>query len=732
MATGDITAVAVRETGWDVDLTVEGWAGDQGDIAYDFALDADSEPTAATPYLDFTDEGYTPAGAVTTVSRRVYLTKAVRRPYPNEASLDETDSGADLVVRVSLSDWVDDSATSVTLTAPAAWATNSGASAGDSAATSGLSGTNASTLAPPASVTQWDGVAGVRSGERVKADFAVAVDAYHMHGVAAVKFTATGVTSGHVETATVSVRTALRRDAIAGSGKWYSAYQATIPVAGFAQGETVDVDYEVFPAIGASAAVLSTSGNTAADDEVAGQNTASLIVDKDNLLDVFAYVDPVSGDDGTGVVSGTAATAAAAPFATLKAAMDDPGNANVVRLEAGTHRLPSAFGTKDLAEWRVVEPAPGEDASTAIVEYNGRTFLRNRRVWFKGVGLTQNGTNGYIQGGSAVAFSRYKWCVRNITTTAAVGVGYRSSGCYIEESTWGGNAAFDNDANNRNPYVIDGITAENLGTSRPDRFVACDVDSVGLKNPRYVGRSDTNRIYANNSVGDDGSATPSLQIADTGDATNIAVTGNIFEWSGPGGGGEMIGISRDGTAHDTRHIIIWNNAFVGERCNWFYNDAGSDVSLHTHCSVRGNALSNHNIKADLFGTPNGARIGNWGPLHGCGIRGNLYERSAGATFTPEFAGLGTRYLNAPVTGTDSLFGFVDNGGTEGGDGSGDGDYTPDADSPLLTVPVPAPRAAFDLFGRARTASVIGAVMPAPSGSGSARTRRHDHRFRRPV
>lgn len=201
MATGDIIAVAVRADGWSLDVTIEGFTTG---ATYSYG----TPPATAKFTCTVTSEGYT-GTTLGTTSRTIYGTKTVRKPYPDHATLDETVSGSDIVVRVALSEQIYNDDTLDRVQIAAAWATNAGGASETSAAyDTTTTFTNNSTQDYPVAFGPWDIVAGVANKERVKSDFVMAFNAFHGHGIAAVKLTATGVTSGHSQTATVTTQTA--------------------------------------------------------------------------------------------------------------------------------------------------------------------------------------------------------------------------------------------------------------------------------------------------------------------------------------------------------------------------------------------------------------------------------------------------------------------------------------------------------------------------------------------
>jgi len=161
MATIGITSVTIRSDGWSADVILTGQSGQAGNIVYDYGLGANNDPTNAKVVFTVTSEGYDATGAFTTIERTVRGTITVRQPYPNEASLDEADSGGNLSFRMALSEPIYDddkdggagtSGTNPTVTIAADWATN-GADA--TILNTDFAVTNSSTLDYPRVLGNW-------------------------------------------------------------------------------------------------------------------------------------------------------------------------------------------------------------------------------------------------------------------------------------------------------------------------------------------------------------------------------------------------------------------------------------------------------------------------------------------------------------------------------------------------------------------------------------------------
>ncbi|MEM1060772.1 MAG: hypothetical protein AAGJ97_00440 [Planctomycetota bacterium] len=406
--------------------------------------------------------------------------------------------------------------------------------------------------------------------------------------------------------------------------------------------------------------------------------------------------------------------------------------ANRVRLVAGTHNFGTSLAQRNADEWRLVEAAPGVARSAVTVEVPSQVFVRNDRLMFRGVTFQGTSTGSRLHGSNVNAV-RFDDCDiddflgKGGASSSAGLTTYRTAVTYHHDCDLGDTWPFL-DARG---VVIDGCLAS-LDFAQAWRFTANDCpDRLRLRTPNAPSADAENVIWSFNmalGLTDVNYFVLSIASSNPSNATNVALVGNAIEIASRSTGAKMLDLSGDGISSDTTHVLVWGNTLAGDKCNVFYNDSGSAVSLHTWCSVRGNSWTEYNTKSDTFGAPDGARVGNWGPLYGCGFRGNLWEESAGTgaiNFPAEFTGLGTRYV-----GDGGLDYVLD--ASVAGTGNGDGDYTPDADSPLLTVFVPAPRPAFDLFGTARGPAGIGAIAVASIALPGTLERRFDHRLRRPV
>ena len=84
MATGDILLVEIRDDGWSADVYIQDFTLN---TIFDFGTPGDL--STAKMFLTVYSESYDSSGTLGNSSRFVYGTKAIRKPYPNEADIDK-------------------------------------------------------------------------------------------------------------------------------------------------------------------------------------------------------------------------------------------------------------------------------------------------------------------------------------------------------------------------------------------------------------------------------------------------------------------------------------------------------------------------------------------------------------------------------------------------------------------------------------------------------------------
>lgn len=731
MADFAVNSVTITADGWSCDVVLDGEAGQQGNITYDLGTPGDTG--TSNFYMTVTREGYS-GTTLGTIAQTVYATAAVRQPYPNEASLDEVDSASDLVVRLALSDYVynDDknggagtSGTDPAVTINAGCFTNSVDS--DQNTAFSANATNNSTLDYPVAFGQWDELAGEISHSRLGADFQLAFNAFHRHGIAAVRFDVDGQTSTNNETETVTTKTSVA----AGTSLELESFRtAAIDISGFTQGEVMHGRARLYPLVGDADSVMDTESYTTLGEECRGRNRAIFKCNKTDALTQYAFVD-TGGDDSTGVVSATRATAKATPYLSITQAIED-GATNVI-VEDGTH---DAIGDNPasqvvITEWAVVEPESGATV-TLTLDADFKEY-RVDRLMYKDLKLSLTSGNRMLEGNNSSALICFLNVEGEHTIATRPGVNCTEqtmcTRLYNCTGEWGdglGRIRITRRSSVVNRWMIDGsalASDNNRAIDTAYRLTRSTTTTINLE-PYPVAnqtvRQTDNFVCMNNQLMDFDNTSggePMFGWA-AEEYNNKAIIGNIFEHSG------TQALSNFQLAPDVagQHHIVAHNTIVGQQYAPHYNSTGTSSVLNTkHISV-GNVFSDHAVKGDTFGTPSGNRIGNWSVLYSVGYN-SLHLETTTADDT-EFYG-----LNATTTGSA---GFVDDQSSSGSQG-GNGDYTPDTGSALLSALASGVAiASFDMNGVAIPndgTGAIGALQIAPVSSGTGNYIRSRKRLR---
>lgn len=245
-AVGDITGASVETNGWVLRLYVEGLTTN-GMFYNGFATNHCLSSTNKL-YVDVTSMGYDATGAGITLTRRVYGTKLLRRPFPAQTTNDVMSTADGIVARIALSDWIYAADSNLTLTAlSGAYSDTNPVS--PSSAISSLTVTNESTNIYAKPIAKWS----IPDGLRFVNTAAVSCVAFSHHPIdgkpnACVKFWAvdTNGSSTVVQTITDPII-----DWSAGDAVPIIEYKAYLDLTGLAEGPITN-HFEVFPCIGSN------------------------------------------------------------------------------------------------------------------------------------------------------------------------------------------------------------------------------------------------------------------------------------------------------------------------------------------------------------------------------------------------------------------------------------------------------------------------------------------------
>lgn len=638
--------------------------------------------------LSVTRAGFNAAGASASVTETLHVTARVRQPGSASPTADQ----------VALSDYI---------------------YAGD--VTPNLS--NVSTRDYPYAQFAW----AVPDRQEIKGNsipLRIAVAHRHARGgkpVAAVRF----IVRDHLGAEADLLVTSCTPQTYATSGLTASVYEGTVDItalsatgapssSGGTDGKTFIIDAEFRPWVGTAHMISAITTGKEAD-----QNTTLTFGNNrdDWRKTVYAYVS-TTGNNGSGVISETAATAQAAPFATTAAAglalrnwhAANTGrgamDGSVIRLEEGTH-VHGTWTRRTCDHYAMtMEGAPGTNHA-AVIYTDGGSNTDNSfasKIALKNLTLRKSGATSVrmLDSGSTDADVSYI-ALENVVfdsggNTPAGSIIYRYGVSYYEGCSQNARLSTAN--------KVIGCTGEFLqaGTT------ACLASRIpsGQINPNTAARAEGlfvgwSFITANKA--------DYLQVLSVGHGTDVlgmAFVGNVMEVYGSASGPAVL-INGDGNTVSSKNINMIGNTVLGGRMNLSYTDAGGAVRRDHLSVLRFNIFYEKNHKSgDFFGydtdTPNPVRIGNWNVRYGVSACANTVLRgesrpNTGTPYYPmswlgDVAPLGSLAgsISAPLT-----VGFADDQSSNSG--AGDGDYTPVTTTDLSRVPAGLAPWPVDLMGR---------------------------------
>lgn len=708
MANGDIIAATIAASGWVLEPKVENLSTGG---AYDLGYSTDLNPTDADVLLHLTSKTFTAVGGATTGTRTIRGTKAKRKAYPDEATMDETVDGSDVIIRLASSEWIYADDASITADIAAGVYTEGGT---PNNAVTGYSVTNNSTQGFFSNIANWSiPIHGRRMGFdelTMSVDssgyFEVRIMSYHRDGpIPCIKVTAVGQTSLHSETiylTSESIDQTTYNDAMP-----IAEFIGSIPISGFTQGELVDIDFIAYPSIGDATVVMDTSA-TGKSMPTSWPCTQTVICDKNATYGTsIAVIDPISGNDGTGALIDIGSFDSESPpnaFQNIGAAIAGAqtfNNANygrneyggtIIYLKAGNYVWTGyAAPTVASTTYLILAPFPGVSRSAVSItsqatdtdcgtycKFNNitlnltSTFLMDKNIYgwfhkcdFTSVGATQMYKAGSIQYITGCDISDLDQGFRGYSTQETYTFARGNTIDTIQEQI-NAHVFIGNHSTSGALYAKDYITGSGVGVL--DGIIhAYNWIYVGADSTYAIGFNETN-ITANNAIGH-------------------AIINNVYE-KPTAGSNPLIYVAGDQTEQYTiSNIIIWGNTIVGQRCNLAYNDTtlnGIGPAPRLGWSIKGNIMDDFNMVTDVDshgGTPSGDRTGNHSILHGCGIASNVFAEQLGAAgqYLPEFIGL-LSLAGTAITPID--YKVIDNKSSSG-DGLGNGDYHLNVDSPAI-------------------------------------------------
>lgn len=731
---GDILSASIDSTGWYIDILVEGLSTGG---TYDLNYGQYNDPTNCNLILSVTSESFDTSGDATTTVRTIYGTKFKRQAYPNEALADETISGSDVFIRVALSEWVYTNDSSILVNISSGLYTENSTPTNS---TSGLSVTNNSTQTYFKTIANWTiynhgkrlGYNELLSLNDDTGVYELRARAVNRHGISCVKFTMTGRTSGHIENLVVN-QTSIDMDTY-GDRNAIEEYIGEIDISSFTQSELVDVDFIAYPLVGDSSNILSTALSPYTMP-TAKYITHTMVCDTSHTYGgAVAVVDPISGNDSTGVVIsestfdaqnppnayltvGTAANAIRT-FNNATFGRNDHGAGRVLLIE-GTYIWP-VIDINDVASdcFAVMEAYPDANPENVIVTEvsNGGsntisstfTMMKNITInqvagyciryvefaWFHNVDFenttTYNGTDGGV--------SIHTHCRYQVFPQGLRGYSTRNLGHHVRGALWS--------YNNSEEAVCDVFIG---GTLTQGSLTFID-DYVGMTYSRIKGGI----LHGNSFFLSE--EEPALylyeeSLEDLNDGYDISNTVIELRLDIAETAESLVWIAGDdSTQYAVNNILIQNVTIKGQRANIAYNDNnlnGLAPAPRLGWLIKNSIFDDINIITDVDphgGLADGVRIGNHSLVHGCGVEGNLYlETIASPGNTPEFIGIKTR--SAEFETLDPK--FVDDASGTTGTMLGNGDYHLEEDSSAIDLTFSL-GTKYDLDGSAR-------LVPGASG-----------------
>ncbi|WP_145201449.1 hypothetical protein [Sphingobium sp. B2] len=657
-----------------------------------FQADYASTPSIPSPVpFAVSRQGYDASASPVTVSDTLYVTTRVRQPYPNQASLTP--------LTVALSDYL------------LSTDTVSGAA-------------NNSAEASPKPVANWVSPDRLVVGNSIGGSaYPVELVAFHYYmragkQVAAVKFVITdGTTTINVvvSTPTVSGR--------AGDQNAVIVYALpTTDISTLTNNAMVTVNAEVYPHVGAAASVLKGA------DVSRSREFSPRYFLKNTTLEAappLAYVSP-TGNNSTGVISTTAATAKASPYLTMTGALDALQAAYSattgvdgcrIRIMAGgdialgsgaavakTQKVAALIVERDpdiaMADARLTAGAPrprlGSGGTLTAPITTGCLIIRNLRV-------QRTATSAW----TGEAGTRLEIFLDNVEfdNNAQASTMFSNSDGYIYGMTLTGETAqFVGPSGNGQWRVWRGVFLNNTGAVRNLEGYLLVGSTI-----RRTGSTDNNngRIIAFNKLwGVENTGGP---FGATGDGQ--ACVQNVIEYVSATANTQTA-ISPDNSSAGASNILFANNTLAGfndhGRSNHCY-DEGATPRTTKFCRNHGNIFVQLNTKGDVF-VMDGTRLGNLAFEYGVGCTDNFTQFKAangdlvgqGASFAQQYAGLNPNYGTSNSIRNDPLFTAPASTTSGPTGGAGGGTYTLQSGSPCKAAADAV--LPFDLAGTARPQS----------------------------
>jgi hypothetical protein len=730
-------ATPIDPDGGGVGVDGNGWVAR---VRVPFASGVTFDP--AKIVLTVSDPGYDGAGAVVARSRTIRGRAILRRQYPNNATLLAVQDGSTLDVLIALDDELYAGSTITDAVAEAGYygAAAAGAIGGP---------VNGATRAYPKPLFAWLNVPHERA---TGSGFAVEAVAYHRHAmlgrqVACIQFQARDA-QAVPNLSAVQTSAAPTLSDFQTLGQRVEAYKAVVPLAALTQGDLCVMNARVYPWIGDASAVLDLSVDGVAWPTAQPQTTLRFLCDKTGGYGgAVAFVR--AGASG-GTVSLVEATARAAPFPTINAALaavqtfnsgrghTDHSGATIYLMDDGaggavTHSASATMAAvaagKCLTDIRPDPLATGAVTLGTGAAKNYPDLLRTSvDVIVGSATIIDSGTNNnhvLVTENCSVTHASYtsSWAYRKglryyrnvthkgvIANGAALGIGGDGGARGLCPLALG----VVIDAGATVPATVGFSSYATIGCAIRKGAFAEFVPGVNLQADPMDGL-----IFANNRIME---KTTTCRIGTANPATRgIAVVQNLFE-AVFGAAAKALELAADSTATPVSNIVVHHNSGVGERVNMAYAETTGSVGVTKRVSRRFNLVEYWNQKSDVdqqLSTATG-RVGGWYTGYGVGGLGEVCIRGSQNTFTapdptggspPQGNWLGMAWPpgSAPAAGAANVSFVNPQGKITGGSGNGDYRLSGASNAAYGRVPAGLSVLAFDLGGQARRTDGSGAA-----------------------
>ena len=683
--------------------------------------------------LNVTDPGYDAAGA-TTVSRTITGRAILRRQYTANTARLQSNDGVSLTVYFSLSDDVFQGSTIVGATAAAGFY-------GASAPGATPPPVNGSGRAYDKPLFAWLNLQHERA---TGAGFDVEAVAYHRFArngrqVARIEFIASDASS---QTAATQITSAPALSSIQTKGNIVEAYKATIPLSALTQADLCQVNARVYPWIGDSSAVLDLSTDGVTWPTAQPQTKLRFLNDKAGTYGgAIAYV-KVGATGGS--VSLTDATARAAPFPTINAALaavktfnagsrghNDHSGADIYLMDDGVGGAVAHTPTADMDAttaglcWTNLRKDPSSAGAVTLKTHasNQQALPSLIRV-FADIDQYRNFTSGIDNGNVMFAVEG-----ATLTTTNALSgipLSYRMGLFYQRNVTYAGtlNDIYTNlsgfSTSRTQCALALGVLAENattdIGIFSPyaligSRFKRHNLDE---RSPTFASGhidSQDGKVIANNLFRD--VRTASALCEQTTYARGVALVQNVLERAASPSSNPALFCSGDGSVSPVSNIVLQHNTFPGAdqggRLNICYTDDAASAGVIKRVEPRFNLLAQWNCKTDMFTskTTVTGRVGNWRNRYTVGQAGNVVlQGDASGNTAPDPNGTAGNFLGEAWPAASSAVGvanvsFADDKSGSAGAGSGAYSLAGAVNAAYGRVPSGFAGLAYDIAGVAR-------------------------------